>query len=99
MLFLFSPFWFNRLLIQKEPYHFLRFEKESRYYEIRLSKDLLEDWILIISNGRIKSKLGQSRTQAFKTFHEALTQLYVSMELRHRRFYQMKHYKLDSVVF
>ncbi|WP_298627204.1 WGR domain-containing protein [uncultured Legionella sp.] len=85
--------------MQKEPYHYLRFEKESRYYELRLSKDLFEDWTLTTSNGRIKSKLGQSRTQAFDTFTEALTQLYATAELRHQRLYQMKRYMVDDIVY
>ena len=45
-----------------EYYHAARFEKESRYYVIRLSKDLLEDWVITLVNGRIKSKLGQTET-------------------------------------
>jgi predicted DNA-binding WGR domain protein len=99
MLFIFSPFWFNHLPLQKEPYHYLRFEKESRYYEIRLSRDLFEDWTLITSNGRIKSKLGQSRTQAFNSFNEALAQLYASMALRHQRLYQMKRHLIEDVIY
>jgi hypothetical protein len=37
----------------KECYHAARFEKDSRYYMVRLSKDLLGDWVLILINGRI----------------------------------------------
>ncbi len=74
MFDLLSPFWFKHMFFKKEPYHYLRFEKDSRYYELRLTQDLLEDWTLITSNGRVKSKLGNSRTQAFGTFNEALTQ-------------------------
>lgn len=99
MLFIFSPFWFKHLLIQKEPYHYLRFEKESRYYEIRLCRDLFDDWTLITNNGRIKSKLGQSRTQPFSSFNEALAQLYASVELRHHRLYQMKRYLVEDVIY
>lgn len=29
----------------------MRFEKESRYYLLRLEKDLLEDWTITASNG------------------------------------------------
>jgi predicted DNA-binding WGR domain protein len=99
MLFIFSTFWFEHLLIQREPYHYLRFEKGSRYYEIRLCRDLFEDWTLIISNGRIKSKLGQSRTQAFSTFNEALAQLYATVAVRHQRQYQIKRYLVEDVTY
>ena len=51
-------------------YHAARFEKDSRYYVIRLHKDLLDDWVITLINGRIKSKLGQSRTLAFAHFGE-----------------------------
>ena len=50
---------------QNELYHAARFEKETRYYVIRLENDLFGDWIITASNGRIKSKLGQTRIIAF----------------------------------
>ncbi|PJE06706.1 WGR domain-containing protein [Legionella sp.] len=99
MLYLFSPFWFKHLLLNIEPYHYLRFEKDSRYYELRLTQDLLNDWILITSNGRIKSKLGQSRTQAFNTFGEALTQLYSAIKLRHQRQYNIARYLIEDLIY
>ena len=49
----------------KEHYHAARFEKDTRYYVIRLEKDLLGDWVITVCNGRIKSRLGQSRILAF----------------------------------
>lgn len=99
MLYLLSPFWFKYLPLKKEPYHCLRFEKESRYYELRLTKDLLEDWIVTTSNGRIKSKLGQNRTQAFSSFNEALTQLYSGIKLRHQRQYVIKRYFVEDLIY
>jgi hypothetical protein len=94
-----TPFWLKHAPLKKEPYHYLRFEKDTRYYELRLAKDLLNDWTLITSNGRIKSKLGQSRTQAFSTFHEAITQLYAAVTLRKKRQYQMTRYLVEDLIY
>ncbi|MFT4060590.1 MAG: hypothetical protein QM652_13730 [Legionella sp.] len=63
-------------LNRKECYHELRFEKDSRYYVIRLSKDLLDDWVLTLINGRIKSKLGQIRTLVFYRGHLKIKMAY-----------------------
>ncbi len=51
-----------------EVYHEARFEKDKRYYVLRLEKDLLDDWTITAINGRIKSKLGQRRILAFSTY-------------------------------
>ena len=99
MLYFFTPFWLKHVPLKKEPYHYLRFEKNSRYYELRLGKDLLEDWTLSTSNGRIKSKLGQSRTQAFGTLNEAITQLYVAVTLRKKRHYQMTKFLVEDLIY
>jgi hypothetical protein len=74
----------------KECYHAARFEKDTRYYVIQLTKDLLGDWVLILSNGRIKSKLGQTRTLAFRNFSEALEHFFLLGQVRHKRKYQLK---------
>jgi len=89
--------WFTTLpflnIINWEPaeyYHAARFEKESRYYVIRLSQDLLEDWVITLVNGRIKSKLGQSRALAFSSFHEGFEHFCTLAHIRHLRGYQLK---------
>ena len=73
-----------------EHYHAARFEKDTRYYVIRLSKDLLEDWVITLINGRIKSKLGQSRTLAFTSFNEGFEHFCALAKKRHLRGYQLK---------
>ena len=74
--------WFRYLNFkQKELYHAARFEKETRYYVIRLENDLLGDWIITASNGRIKSKLGQTRTIAFSNFTEAFDHFCIMAEI------------------
>ncbi len=80
----------------KEQYHAARFEKESRYYVIRLSKDLLEDWVITLINGRIKSKMGQTRTVAFSNFKEGFEHFCIQAKIRHQRGYQLKTISCDN---
>ncbi|HCX3308475.1 TPA: WGR domain-containing protein, partial [Legionella pneumophila] len=77
-------------------YHAARFEKESRYYVIRLTKDLLDDWVIILTNGRIKSKLGQNRTLAFNNFNEGLNYFCALAKIRHQRGYHLKYIDCDN---
>lgn len=83
----------------KEFYSSLRFERDTRYYELRLNKDLLGDWIITLINGRIKSKLGQSRTLAFVDFDKGLEQLIQLCTTRHRRGYHLKWIDCDHPLF
>lgn len=80
----------------KEVYQAIRFEKESRYYVIRLEKDLLDDWTITIINGRIKSKLGQSRTHAFPSYGDAFDQFCNLAKTRYQRGYYPKTLRSDS---
>ncbi|HAU1484597.1 TPA: WGR domain-containing protein [Legionella pneumophila] len=77
-------------------YHAARFEKDSRYYVIRLSKDLLDDWVITLTNGRIKSKLGQSRTLAFTDFNEGWEHFCALAKVRHQRGYVLKNLSCDN---
>ncbi len=81
---------------KKELYHCARFEKDTRYYVIRLSKDLLEDWVITLIKGPIKSKLGQSRTLAFANFNEAFDSFCQLAKIRHHRGYQLKIFDCDN---
>ena len=82
----------------REVYHAVRFEKESRYYVIRLEKDLLEDWTITAINGRIKSKLGQSRTHAFPSYGEAMDEFCTLAKIRYQRGYGPKSFTSDSTL-
>lgn len=90
------PWFLNHIFLpllqfqNKECYHELRFEKNSRYYVIRLSKDLLGDWVITLINGRIKSKLGQVRGLAFASFDEGFEHLCAMAKLRTQRRYLLK---------
>lgn len=95
--------WFTTLpflnIINWEPgehYHAARFEKDTRYYVIRLSQDLLEDWVITLINGRIKSKLGQSRTLAFTDFNNGFDHFCTLAKTRHQRGYQLKNIFVDN---
>lgn len=80
----------------KECYYAARFEKGSRYYVIRLSKDLLEDWVITLINGRIKSRLGQRRTVAFADFSEGFEHFCTLAKIRNLRGYQLKTVECDN---
>ncbi len=95
----FSSFWLPVIFFNKEPFHYVRFGKDSRYYELRLQQDLLADWILIFSNGQIKSKLGQSRTLVCSTFNEALVFFFTAVKTRMQRFYQLKQIVIEDLLY
>lgn len=97
--------WFTALpflhLINYAPrqvYHTARFEKDSRYFVLRLSKDLLEDWVITLINGRIKSKLGQSRTLACANFSDAFEHFCILAKVRHQRKYQLKEFFSENPI-
>lgn len=81
-----------------ECYHTARFEKETRYYAIRLERDLLGDWTLCVTNGRIKSKLGQSRILAFECFFDAYEHFCLMAKERYQRGYHPVRYDTEDVL-
>lgn len=84
---------------QKECYHAARFEKATRYYVIRLEKDLLGDWIITDCNGRIKSRLGQSRIIAFSNFFDAFERFCRMAKERSQRRYHLIYYQTDDIQY
>ena len=84
---------------QKELYHAARFEKETRYYSIRLEYDLLDDWVIIVANGRCKSNLGQTRTIAYSNFDEAFDQFCFMVKKRYQRRYHLVSYQSDDTLY
>ncbi|ERH41507.1 TPA: hypothetical protein SLD83_001775 [Legionella pneumophila] len=73
-----------------EVYHEARFEKDKRYYVLRLEKDLLDDWTITAINGRIKSKLGQRRILDFSTYTNAFAQFLIMIKIRYQHNYRLK---------
>ena len=83
---------------QKELYHAARFEKETRYYVIQLETDLFGDWCITASNGRINSKLGQTRTISFLNFTEAFEQFCLMAKERYQRGYHLVNCQSDDFI-
>lgn len=93
------PFCFSLLNNKPEKYLYARFEKGSRYYVIRLEQDLFGDWIISQINGRIKSRLGQTRTLAFQNFQDAFEQFLLIATVRYQRNYQTAGWMSTDVIF
>ncbi|WP_242605387.1 WGR domain-containing protein [Fluoribacter gormanii] len=83
----------------KECYHSARFEKGTRYYVIRLEPDLLGDWTLYVSNGRIKSRLGQCRIIAFEGFADAYEHFCLMAKERYQRGYYPVSYYTEDILY
>lgn len=85
------PFFLFLDFRKKDTYHSARFEKDSRYYVLRLEKDLFNDWTITAINGRIKSKLGQSRILAFHSYDAAFASFYDMTKTRYQHHYFLKN--------
>ncbi|HDV5786139.1 TPA: WGR domain-containing protein [Legionella pneumophila] len=83
----------------RECFHTARFEKATRYYVIRLEQDLLGDWTLCVSNGRIKSRLGQSRIIAFECFADACEHFCLMAKERNQRGYHLVSYDTEDLLY
>ncbi len=81
-----------------DPWHLIRFEKDTRYYSILLEKDLLDDWVLVVTNGRIQSRLGQVRTIAHTSFADAFNHFCDMIDVRIKRGYRLKIYCGNDVL-
>lgn len=76
-----------------EKYHVARFEKGTRYYTVILDKDLFNDWVITIANGRIGTKLGRIRIIAFPCFVDACDKFQATMKNRVKRGYLLESYR------
>ena len=83
----------NQVGNNSERYHFARFEKGTRYYTVILDKDLFDDWVITIANGRIGTKLGRIRKIAFTCFEDSLGQFENTTKIRIKRGYQLESYR------
>ena len=82
----------------QEAYHSIRFEKDTRYYSMRIEKDLLDDWVIIVINGRIQTKLGQIRTLPFPQFSDAFEHFCGMIQVRLKRRYHLKSYQGEDTL-
>jgi predicted DNA-binding WGR domain protein len=69
------------------PWRFVRFERETRYYELRLQQDLF-GWVVVKTWGRKSSRLGQIRTTPCSSFLEASRLWDAGVRARERRGYR-----------
>ena len=83
----------NNAIELDEKYLFARFEKGTRYYTVILDKDLFDDWVITIANGRIGTKLGRVRKIAFTCLEDAFGQFENTTKIRIKRGYQLESYK------
>ena len=70
-------------------FNFARFEKGTRYYTIILDRDLFDDWVITIVNGRINTKLGRIRKLAFSNIVDANIKFYSITKTRVNRKYSL----------
>ena len=82
-----------------ETYHMIRFEKDTRYYSMSIEKDLLDDWIIIVINGRTQTKLGQIRTLAFSCYSDTFDHFCRMIQVRLKRHYHLKSYQGGNSLF
>ena len=65
----------------------VRWETSSRYYEVRLVRDLLQDWVLIVARGGRANRLGALRTLFVSSEEEGMKKLATLEKVRTRRGY------------
>jgi hypothetical protein len=65
----------------------VRWETGTRYYEVRLMRDLLQDWVLIVSRGGKTNRLGALRTLFVSSEEEGMKRIETLEKVRTRRGY------------
>jgi len=72
----------------------LRFEKDTRYYELHLDKDLFDNWSITRVNGKTKTRLGQYRHEFFGSLDEAIKRVSDLSQYRvEKRKYKLVNYR------
>ena len=69
-------------------WRYVRFERETRYYELRLQQDLF-GWVVVKAWGRKSTRLGQMRTTPCSSYSEAASAWDAGIRRRHRKGYVM----------
>jgi hypothetical protein len=67
----------------------LRFERDTRYYQLHLEQDLWGSWILTRVNGRRNSRLGRALMTWPGSFESGLSALAESAKRRRLRGYSL----------
>jgi len=68
-----------------DPYRFSRFERGTRYYELRVQQDIFGQWVLLKIWGRKGTALGHMRTFAYPSHADAVLQWEVGLQTRLKR--------------
>ncbi|MBL8252370.1 MAG: WGR domain-containing protein [Candidatus Competibacter sp.] len=67
----------------------LRWEKSSRYYEVRLGQDLWGQWIITRTWGRIGTALGRQSDLLCLSYQNGLQQVEAAKQRRRQRGYAL----------
>ena len=78
-----------RDLINVSTWLSLRFERDTRYYQLHLEQDLWGAWILTRVNGRRNSRLGRVLMTWPSSFESGLSALAESVKRRRHRGYSL----------
>jgi len=65
----------------------VRWETSTRYYEVRLMRDLLQDWVLVVARGGKTNRLGALRTLFVSSEEEGMKMIETVEKVRTRRGY------------
>ena len=65
----------------------VRWETSSRYYEVRLMRDLFQDWLVIVARGGKTNRLGALRTLFVSSEEEGMKMIETVEKVRIRRGY------------
>ena len=65
----------------------VRWETSTRYYEVRLMRDLLQDWVLVVARGGKTNRLGALRTLFVSSEEEGMKMIETLEKVRTRRGY------------
>ena len=65
----------------------VRWETSTRYYEVRLMRDLFQDWVLVVSRGGKTNRLGALRTLFVSSKEEGIKMIATVEKVRSRRGY------------
>lgn len=61
----------NQPAADEGAWRYVRFERETRYYELRLQRDLF-GWVVVKAWGRKSTRLGQARCTSCSDYNEAV---------------------------
>ena len=61
----------NQPAADEGTWRYVRFERETRYYELRLQRDLF-GWVVTKAWGRKSTRLGQARSTPCSDYNEAV---------------------------